>query len=131
MIRAILRTYTIFLVKFFTKLWNTSKYGKKLETLLYLLLAVALQLKSTRYVRLKKGLNRESSILLSNEMHLANGICAEPQGPPSSLYDVGKGYRMGNFIYLLKIVIVFGFGFQRAKTFNCVCSFYSFKFCPR
>ena len=69
--------------------------GKKLETLLYLLLAVALQLKSTRYVRLKKGLNRESSILLSNEMHLANGICAEPQGPPSSLYDVGKGYRMG------------------------------------
>ena len=118
-------------MKFFTKLWNTSKYGKKLETLLYLLLAVALQLKSTRYVRLKKGLNRESSILLSNEMHLANGICAEPQGPPSSLYDVGKGYRMGNFIYLLKIVIVFGFGFQRAKTFNCVCSFYSFKFCPR
>ena len=68
-------------MNFFTKLWNTSKYGKKLETLLYLLLAVALQLKSTRYVRLKKGLNRESSILLSNEMHLANGICAEPQGP--------------------------------------------------
>ena len=28
-------------------------------------------------------------------------------------------------------MIVFGFGVQRARTFNCVCSFYSFKFCPR